>query len=95
MRNSTASGISSATIFSRSRETSRESSNVRPGASPFQNGIEGAAPCASSTRTRPGSTRRIRHEVVPSKKTSPAMLSTAKSSSSVPTTTPSGSATTW
>ena len=67
---------------------------VRPGASPRQNGIAGAAPCASSTRTRPGSTRRIRHEVVPSRKTSPAMLSTAKSSSTVPTVVPSGSATT-
>ena len=71
-----------------------ESSSVRPGASPFQNGIVGGAPCASSTRTRPGSTRRMRHEVVPSRNTSPARLSTAKSSSSVPTVVPSGSATT-
>ena len=36
----------------------------------------------------------MRHEVVPSRKTSPAMLSTAKSSSSEPTVMPSGSATT-
>ena len=41
-------------ISSRSRETSRDSSAVRPGASPRQNGIEGGAPWASSTRTRPG-----------------------------------------
>ena len=68
--------------------------SVRPGASPRQNGIDGAAPWASSTRTRPGSTRRMRQDVVPSRNTSPAMLSTAKSSSSVPTTVPSGSATT-
>ena len=36
--------------------------------SPFQNGIDGGAPCASSTRTTPASTRRIIHEFVPSKK---------------------------
>ena len=36
------------------RATSCESSIVRPGPSPFQNGIVGAAPCASSTRTTPG-----------------------------------------
>ncbi len=54
---------------------------VRPGASPRQNGMAGAAPCASSTRTRPDSTRRMRQDVVPSRNTSPAMLSTAKSSS--------------
>ena len=70
----------------------RDSSRVRPGASPRQNGIDGAAPWASSTRTRPGSTRRMRQEVVPSRKTSPTRLSTAKSSSSEPTTVPSGSA---
>ena len=39
-------------------------------------------------------TRRMRHDVLPSSITSPAMLSTAKSSSTVPTTVPSGSATT-
>ncbi len=37
-----------------------ESSSLRPGASPSQNGMFGAAPCASSTRTRPGSMRRMR-----------------------------------
>ena len=67
---------------------------MRPGASPSQKGTDGAAPCASSTRSRPDSTRRMRHDVVPSRKTSPAMLSTAKSSSTVPTVFPSGSATT-
>jgi hypothetical protein len=30
------------------------------GASPSQKGMLGGAPCASSTRTRPGSTRRMR-----------------------------------
>ena len=67
---------------------------VLPGASPSQNGIEGDAPCASSTRTRPLSTRRIRHEVLPRRKTSPRMLSMAKSSLTVPTKVLSGSATT-
>ncbi len=81
-------------ISSRSCETSSESSRVRPGASPRQKGMVGAAPWASSTRTRPASTRRMRQEVVPSRNTSPARLSTAKSSSSVPTVLPSGSATT-
>ena len=47
-------------------------------------------------RCRPDlpSTRRMRHELLPSSMMSPALLSTAKSSSSVPTTIPSGSATT-
>ncbi len=79
----------------RSRETSAESAALRPGASPSQNGMPGAAPPASSTRTTPDSMRRMRQEVLPSRKTSPAMLSTAKSSSTCPTATPSGSATTW
>ena len=35
---------------------------MRAGASPFQNGIDGGAPCASSTRTTPLSTRRMRQE---------------------------------
>ena len=52
-------------ISARSSDTALDSSNVRPGASPRQNGIVGAAPCASSTRTRPASTRRMRHDVVP------------------------------
>ena len=84
--------LDSSRIFSRTSATALESSAVRPGASPRQNGIVGAAPWASSTRTRPASTRRIRQEVVPSRNTSPARLSTAKSSSSVPTTVSSGSA---
>ena len=42
--------------------SSDESSGVREGASPSQNGIVGGAPCASATRTMPGSMRRIRHE---------------------------------
>ena len=70
---------------SRRRDTACESSSVRAGASPSQNGIVGGWPCASSTRTMPGSTRRIRHEALPSWKMSPAMLSMAKSSLTVPT----------
>src|SRR5258708_7003631 len=64
-----------------------DSSSVRAGASPRQKGTLGGAPWASSTSTRPDfpSTRRIRHEVLPSSMMSPALLSTAKSSSSVPT----------
>ena len=42
------------------RDTARESSSLRPGASPSQNGIVGGWPCASSTRTMPPSTRRMR-----------------------------------
>ena len=34
-----------------------------PGPRPSQNGTDGGAPWASTTRTMPGSTRRIRHEV--------------------------------
>jgi hypothetical protein len=49
---------------------------------------------ASFTRTTPGSTRRIFQEVLPSRKTSPAMLSMAQSSFTVPTKVSSGSATT-
>ena len=76
------------------RETSAESSAVRAGASPSQNGTEGGAPCASTTRTMPASTRRMRHEVLPRRNVSPAMLSMAQSSFTVPTTVSSGSATT-
>ena len=79
---------------SRNRDTACESSSVRPGASPSQNGIVGAWPCASSTRTRPASTRRILYDVLPSWNTSPARLSTAKSSLTVPTFWPAGSSTT-
>ena len=75
-------------------DTSAESSAVRAGASPSQNGTVGGAPCASTTRTTPASTRRMRHEVLPSRKMSPAMLSIAQSSLTVPTKVSSGSATT-
>ena len=78
----------------RSAETSSDSSLVRPGASPCQCGTEGGAPCASTTRTVPGSTRRIRQECVPSRNTSPGLLSTAHSSCTEPTCISSGSATT-
>ena len=71
---------SRASTSSRSRDTASESSSVRPGASPSQNGMVGGWPCASSTRTRPASTRRIRYDVLPSWKMSPARLSIAKSS---------------
>ena len=73
-----------------------DSSAVRAGASPRQNGTPGGAPCASSTSIRDDlpSILRIRHEVFPNSMISPAMLSTAKSSSTVPTIAPSGSATT-
>ena len=67
---------------------------MRPGASPNQNGIVGDAPPASSTRTWPLPTLRMRQALLPSRKTSPLMLSTAKSSFTVPTNTLSGSATT-
>ena len=83
-------------IFSRNVPMCSESSSVRAGASPRQNGTLGGAPCASCTSTRPAlvSMRRIIHEVFPSSMMSPRLLSTAKSSSTVPTTMPSGSATT-
>ena len=47
-------------ISVRRRETDAESSSLRPGASPSQNGIVGGWPCASSTRTTPLPTRRMR-----------------------------------
>ena len=75
----------------RSRETAADSAPVRAGASPSQKGMLGGSPRASSTRTTPCSTRRVRHEVLPSWKISPAMLSMAKSSLSVPTKPPPGS----
>ena len=74
--------------------TSADNSGVRPGASPSQKGIVGGAPWAFSTRTVPDSMRLMRQEVVPSRKMSPAMLSMAQSSLTVPTKVPSGSATT-
>src|SRR5580704_10621544 len=82
-------------ICSRSSATAADNSAVRAGASPNQNGTLGGAPCASSTSTLPADeTRRTRQEVLPNRKMSPVMLSTAKSSCNVPTTIPSGSATT-
>ena len=81
-----------ALIFSRSSATCWESSGVRAGASPRQNGTLGGAPWASSTSTLPDCTRRIRQEVLPRRMMSPLKLSTAKSSSTVPTTVPSGCA---
>ena len=83
-----------AATAARSAETAADSSRVRAGASPSQNGMVGGAPAASSTRTRPASTLRMRHERLPSRKMSPAMLSTAKSSLTVPTFNPCGSSTT-
>jgi hypothetical protein len=89
------SGASSRRVTSsRSVATSAESSRVRAGPSPSQKGMVGAAPPASSTRTLPLSTRRMRHEVLPSSITSPAMDSTAKSSSTEPIKVSSGSRTT-
>ena len=67
---------------------------VRLGASPTQNGMVGCMPSASVTRTTPCSTRRIRHEWVPSRKTSPTIDSMAKSSFTVPTGVSPGSAST-
>ena len=85
-----------ATMSLRRRLTSSDSSHVRAGASPSQNGRLGGRPCASSTRTTPrvDSMRRMRHECVPSRKMSPAMLSIAQSSFTVPTNVSSGSSTT-
>ena len=51
--------------------TAADSSGVRAGASPSQNGMVGGAPWASTTRTRPASTRRMRQERLPSRKMSP------------------------
>src|SRR5262249_45160413 len=63
--------------------------------SPSQNGMVDGAPPASSTRTFPLSTLRIRQELLPRRITSPAIDSIAKSSSSVPIGVSSGSSTTW
>jgi hypothetical protein len=81
-------------IVVRRRETASESSRERAGASPSQNGIVGGCPFASETRTLPDSTRTICHDALPSWKMSPARLSTAKSSLTVPITAPDGSSTT-
>ena len=74
--------------------TARDSSSLRAGASPSQKGIDGGAPLASATRTTPVVTCRICHDALPSWKMSPALLSIAKSSLSVPTNVSSGSSTT-
>ena len=66
-------------------ETSADSSAVRAGASPRQNGTVGGVSPASRTRTTPASTLRICHECVPSRKMSPAFDSTAQSSLTEPT----------
>ncbi len=87
-------GVGSPTISSRSRETSCDSSRVRPGrfAAPERNRRRRAVRILHAHAARlhapdaPGSGAQ--------QKTSPARLSTAKSSSSVPTIVPSGSATT-
>ena len=78
----------------RSCDTSADSSAVRAGASPSQNGTVGGESPASVTRTTPASTRRIFHECVPSRKMSPAIDSTAQSSLTVPMKRSSGSAST-
>src|SRR5207248_352338 len=72
-------------IFCRNSPTCSESSCVRAGASPRQNGTLGGAPCASCTSMRPllVSMRWIIHEVFPNSMMSPRLLSTAKSSSTV------------
>ncbi len=85
---------SSASTAARRRETASLISVLREGASPSQKGIEGGWPCASATRTMPLPMRRIRHDVLPSWKTSPGSDSMAKSSFSVPIVWPSGSSTT-
>ena len=65
-----------------------------PAPRPSRTGSSGAASPASRTRTTPGSTWRICHECVPSRKMSPAIDSTAQSSLTVPMNVSSGSATT-
>ena len=79
---------------SRRRETAAESSSLRAGASPTQNGSVGAMPRASSTKTLFTSTFCTRYEVLPSWKMSPGMLSNAKSSPIEPMRRPSGFSTT-
>jgi hypothetical protein len=69
----------------RSRPTARPSSHERDGCSPFQKGIVGDMPWASSTSTRSARTFTIFHACEPSRKTSPGKLSVTNSSSSVPT----------
>src|SRR5436190_1657796 len=76
------------------RETACAGAALRPGASPSQNGMLGGAPCASSTRSRPASTRITRYDALPSWNTSPARLSIAKSSLTLPMRWLAGSSTT-
>ena len=52
--------------------TARDSSSLRAGASPNQNGMLGGAPFASATRTTPVRTCRMRQDMLPSWKMSPA-----------------------
>ena len=49
----------------RDRLTAAESSSVRAGASPNQKGMVGGAPWASSTRSLPGSSFRMRQDMLP------------------------------
>ena len=94
---SSASGPPSASCPSasaRRRETAAESSSLRAGASPTQNGSVGAMPRASSTKILFTSTFCTRYEVLPSWKMSPGMLSNAKSSPTEPMRKPSGFSTT-
>ncbi len=68
-----------------------DSSSLRAGASPSQNGMRRRLRRARPRRARgPRSTRRIRYDVLPSWKMSPARLSIAKSSLTVPTSVPCG-----
>ena len=60
MRSPSGSPANRAAISAASRDTDCDSSSVRPGASPSQNGMLGVMPCASSTRTVPRSTRWMR-----------------------------------
>ena len=72
-----------------------ESSSLRPGASPSQNGIVGGWPVRVLDAHRAALDAEDLVGVLPSWKMSPARLSTAKSSLTVPTTWFSGSSTTW
>ncbi len=67
---------------------------MRAGASPIQNGMVGGVVAGVAHPHDPGSTLRICHEWVPSRKMSPAIDSTAQSSLTVPMNVSSGSATT-
>ena len=81
---------SQAEMSARRRDTALDSSSVRPGASPNQNGMFGGWPWASCTNMRPVSTFRMRYEVLPSWKMSPGRLSKAKSSFTLPMRSASG-----